>query len=682
MANDHQVHHACRRRPELAHRFRHERANHRSGQLELHSHLETAPAVPAGPTNLTASVISSTQINLAWTDNATDEGGYQIERLSGAGTFTSIASVGPNVTTYSNTGLTPGTSYWYRVRAANANGISTPSNVVTARTSGGGSPTPFSGVPSAIPGTIQAEDFDNGGQGVAYLDGSTGNLGRAYRTTDVDIDSTTDTGGGYYVGWMRAGEWLLYSVNVATAGTYTLEARVASSGLGGTFHVEANGVNVSGTMSVPDTGGWQAWQTITKPVTLTAGTQSIRIVLDTIGPSGAVCNLNFVRFISAGPTVPVAPTDLTATAVSSTEINLAWTDNASNETGFAIERSPDGTTFAPLTTVGANVTSYQNTGLTASTTYHYRVRATNEVGPSAWSNVANAQTTGTGPAPPTNLIAMAVSSTQINLTWTDNASNETGFAIERSPDGTTFAPLTTVGANVTSYQNTGLTASTTYHYRVRATNEVGPSAWSNVANAQTTGTGPAAPTNLTATAVSSSRINLAWIDNATNETGFAIERSLDGATFTPLTTVGANVTTYANTGLAVATTYYYRVRATNAAGPSAWSNVANAQTAERGAALAIEFDGDRRIEQPDRFDVDRSIDERDGVRDRTVDERERVFRAGHGWAEHYNVFGHWPGGVHQVLLPGAGDECGRRVGLDERGECEDEEIAPSCQPPA
>ena len=345
-----------------------------------------------------------------------------------------------------------------------------------------------------------------------------------------------------------------------------------------------------------------------------------------VGPSGWS---NIANAQTTG-TAPAAPTNLTATAVSSTQINLAWTDNASNETGFAIERSPDGTTFAPLATVSANVTTYQNTGLTASTTYHYRVRATNGVGPSAWSNVANAQTTGTAPAAPASLTATAVSSTQINLAWTDNASNETGFAIERSPDGTTFTPLATVSANVTTYQNTGLTASTTYHYRVRATNGVGPSGWSNVANAQTTGTAPAAPTDLTATAVSSSRIDLAWTDNSTNETGFAIERSLDGATFTPLTTVGANVRTYANTGLTVATTYYYRVRATHAAGPSAWSNVANAQTANAVTALAIAFDGDSRIEQSDQFEVDRPIDERNGVRDRTIDERDPVLRAGHG----------------------------------------------------
>ena len=537
-----------------------------------------APQAPAAPSNLAATVTSNTQINLTWTDNATNEGGFQIERSSSAGTFTAVATVGANVTSYQNTGLAPGTWYTYRVKASTAAGLSAPSNEVTARTTGGASPTPFSGVPSAIPGTIQAENFDNGGEGVAYHDGSTGNNGGQYRNTDVDVEGTSDTGGGFNVGWMGDGEWLLYTVNVATAGTYTVEARVASSGLGGTFHIEVNGVNVSGTMSVPDTGGWQTWQTITKSFPLNVGPQSLRVVLDVAGPSGGVGNLNFLRFTAAGATTPTAPTSLGATAVSSSQINLAWTDNSSNETGFAIERSPDGVTFAPLTTVGANVTTYQNTGLATSTTYHYRVRATNAVGPSGWSNVANATTTGTAPAAPTNLTATAVSSSQINLAWTDNSSNETGFAIERSPDGVTFAPLTTVGANVTTYQNTGLVASTTYHYRVRATNAVGPSGWSNVANATTTATVLAAPTNLVATAVSSSQINLAWADNSSDETGFAIERSPDGLTFTPLTTVAASVTTYQNTGLAASTTYHYRVRATNAVGPSGWSNVANATT--------------------------------------------------------------------------------------------------------
>ena len=265
--------------------------------------------------------------------------------------------------------------------------------------------------------------------------------------------------------------------------------------------------------------------------------------------------------------------------------------------------------------MAANVTTYAHTGLTAATTHHYRVRATNGTGASAWSNVATAQTSGTVPAAPTGLTATAVSSTQINLAWTDNATNETGFEIERSPDGTTFTPLATVAANATTYVNTGLTAATTYHYRVRATNGTGASAWSNVATAQTTGTAPAAPTGLTATAVSSTQINLAWTDTATTETGFEIERSPDGTTFTSLATVAANVTTYAHTGLAAGTTQHYRVRAINGTGASAWSNVATAQTTGTVPAAPTGLTATAVSSTQIESGVDRPGDDRDRVRD-------------------------------------------------------------------
>ena len=106
----------------------------------------------------------------------------------------------------------------------------------------------------SVPGTIQAEDFDDGGSGVGYLDTTAGNSGGQYRATDVDIESTSDVGGGYSVGWAFAGEWLAYTVNVATAGTYDLEVRVASAGAGGTFHIEVNGVDRTGPLTVPNTG--------------------------------------------------------------------------------------------------------------------------------------------------------------------------------------------------------------------------------------------------------------------------------------------------------------------------------------------------------------------------------------------------------------------------------------------
>jgi pectate lyase len=192
-----------------------------------------------------------------------------------------------------------------------------------------------------------------------------------------------------------------------------------------------------------------------------------------------------------GP-VPNAPSGLTASASSSSQINLAWTDNANNETGFTIERATGTGAFAVIATVGANVTSYQNTGLSPSTSYSYRVRAQNANGSSANSNTATATTlpgTGTPPAAPSSLTATAASSSQINLSWTDNSNNEAGFRIERSSGGSAFAEVGTVGANVTSFQNTGLAASTSYTYRVIATNSAGSSSPSNTASATTLGNG-------------------------------------------------------------------------------------------------------------------------------------------------------------------------------------------------
>jgi hypothetical protein len=129
---------------------------------------------------------------------------------------------------------------------------------------------------------------------VGDLDSSTGNLGGRYRTTDVDIESTSDSGGGYDVGWVFTGEWLKYTVNVTTAGIYDLDIRVASGGTGGTFHIEVNGVALTGPISVPNTGGWQTWQSIrVSGVTLSGGSQVWRFVMDTNGPTTAVGNFNW-----------------------------------------------------------------------------------------------------------------------------------------------------------------------------------------------------------------------------------------------------------------------------------------------------------------------------------------------------------------------------------------------------
>ncbi|MFZ9023684.1 MAG: carbohydrate-binding protein [Anaerohalosphaeraceae bacterium] len=144
-------------------------------------------------------------------------------------------------------------------------------------------PGPFYGTPMAIPGVIEAEDFDYGGEGVAYHDTDAGNIGGVYRPDeDVDIEACSE--GGADVGWIANGEWMNYTVDVQTAGDYTITVREA--GGNSSFHIEFDGVDVTGTVPTYETGGWQTWVDIDIPVTLSAGVQ----VMTFYGNSGF--NLN------------------------------------------------------------------------------------------------------------------------------------------------------------------------------------------------------------------------------------------------------------------------------------------------------------------------------------------------------------------------------------------------------
>ena len=163
----------------------------------------------------------------------------------------------------------------------------------------------YGGVAAAIPGTIEFENYDVGGNGLAYFDDSKGSeTGVSYRTDeDVDIEECTDVGGGYNVGWSTAGEWLEYTVNVATAGTYSIDIRVACNGNDRTIGLDINNKSISSNIVIPNTGGWQVWQTVTlNNVELEAGQQIIRL---TVGSVDFV-NLNKMTFHLV-PVEPVTP---------------------------------------------------------------------------------------------------------------------------------------------------------------------------------------------------------------------------------------------------------------------------------------------------------------------------------------------------------------------------------------
>jgi len=265
--------------------------------------------------------------------------------------------------------------------------------------------------------------------------------------------------------------------------------------------------------------------------------------------------------------LPSAPVSVTADPVSSTQIDLEWTDVAT-ETGYRIERSLGGETdWDTIATTGQDVATYNDVELSPSTTYFYRVFAFNDRGDSSSSGVASATTATDPPSAPETLIATAVSSTEIKLEWSDVAT-ETDYRIERSPDETEWGPIGSTGEDVTTFSDVEGSPGTTYYYRVFAVNGGGESPSSGVASATTVTDPPSPPDDVTATAVSSTQIDLEWAD-VENETGYRIERSSDGETeWTAIGTTDRDITVFSNGELTPGTNYFYRVFATNAGGDS------------------------------------------------------------------------------------------------------------------
>jgi chitinase len=244
---------------------------------------------------------------------------YLVQVSADANNWTTIKTVTANATTTNDmTGLT-GTGRYVRIYGT-ARATTYGYSIYELEVYGAASvaQTPYNGTAATIPGKIEAENYDNGGEGVAYHDLSTGNLGGAYRTSE-SVDLETCGEGGYDLSHVQAGEWEEYTVNVTQAGTYTLQARVASEDAGSGFHVELDGVNISGTITVPNTGDWQTWQTVSvNTPSLTAGTHVLRIVIET-----AEFNVNYLNFVSA--------------AASNTNLALNKTGSASSvevATGF------------------------------------------------------------------------------------------------------------------------------------------------------------------------------------------------------------------------------------------------------------------------------------------------------------------------------------------------------------
>ena len=281
------------------------------------------------------------------------------------------------------------------------------------------------------------------------------------------------------------------------------------------------------------------------------------------------------------PYPPRSPIDLTATLANAGEVVLEWTDMSGNEEGFQIEQSYDGNqNYDLIRNTSASDTTETISNLLPNSLYYFRVCGVNRFGASLFTNEISVQTPQIIPAAPTALGAFTRSASRIDLAWQDNSINEDSFNVYRveMPD-TVWQAVASLPANTSIWSDMSLASRTTYSYRVKAVNDSGSSAYSNIETAATFDIAPSAPTGLQAGALSSSRIRLRWSDNSNNEDGFALERRLGIAgNWVSLDSAGFDNSVYLDTTLLVDTVYFYRVHAYNAVGRSGNSNEAMIST--------------------------------------------------------------------------------------------------------
>ena len=493
---------------------------------------QSSSTVPDKPA-LTATVISASQVNLSWTtpsNGGSPITGYKIEYKIIPGSYSLLVQINGNTTTtYSHTGLQSDKYYVYHIFAINSVGNSEWAAEVIGHTE-----QPQNIVPNP-PTSLTA---------------------RAVSPTQINLSWTapTNNGGPPVTG-------------------YKIEEKVGT----GSF-----------TVIVTNTGNTNTSYSRTSLTTGTSYTYRI-FAINSVGPSTTSNEASATPTPTSSITLPSPPTNLSATKVSQTQVNLSWnapSDNGGSAiTGYKIEEKVGTGSFTVIVANTGNTnTSYSRTGLTAGMTYTYKVSAINSAGTSSPSNeVTSSQTIIAVPNPPSNLVVASASPTQLNLSWKAPSDNGgpavTGYKIEVKSGSNPYAVLVSNTGSVTSYPHSGLTTGTTYTYKVSAINSVGTSAPSNEVSAKPIKT--IVPTSLTAVATSPTQIRLTWF--APSETfgqtisGYKIERKISEGTFiTIVDNTNSQTTTHSISGLTTGTTYTFVVSASYPLGASGQSNEASA----------------------------------------------------------------------------------------------------------
>jgi nitrous oxidase accessory protein NosD len=427
----------------------------------------TASPVPSAPTGLAVGAVTTSQIALSWTNTAANATGVKVQRSTDGTTFNTVTTLAATATSYSDSGLSAATKYYYRVLATNASGDSSPSNVVNATTAAVAQPP---SAPSGLAvGTVTASQISvswtntaSNATGVKVQRSPDGTTFTTLTTLAATATSYTDSG-------LAASTKYYYRVLATNA--------VGDSGPSNVVNATTTSVGQSPTYlsSLNWTSATSGWGTVQKDKSV------------------------------AGKTLTLAGTTYTkglGTHADSTIVYTLGGQYSTFQSDVGVDAGAAGVGTVIFKVIGDGVVLFTSAALPRGqfATINISIAGVNALSLVATSAVAgdidychadwaNAAVVGTPSAPlaPSGLTAVAQGSNAIKLTWTNNSSNQTGFTLQRSTDGTTFTTIsTTIAASATSYtDSTGLSAATKYYYRVYATNGTGPSPASNIANATT-----------------------------------------------------------------------------------------------------------------------------------------------------------------------------------------------------
>jgi hypothetical protein len=531
----------------------------------------TSPT-PAAPSNLTATATSSTTATLAWTDNATNETEFRVELKSGAAAFADIGAVTANSTGASLTGLTLGTTYTFRVRARNASGNSGYSNEATATTPGSGGScvanattvcllnnrfrvsiayvNPFSNPPNQ-PGTFLAARLDS----TSGINPDVALFGFSSAQAVEVVVRLQDTRPFaprfdlYYGGMTDVG----YTVSVTDTVTGTTRQYVNTVGTvgGGVDRSSFPATALGGSDRLITSGGHDSFYDEA------ATPESGQLVAQRTSPDKDFAERTGVRVtgvVQAFASDGVAEQKATLRAGGNAGGGAACSEVEPNET----------IGLADTLTLGQPCTG--NAASTDSGTYTVNYQSGP---PGKIHDVFKVITGAAGPV-------------TVTMTFTNGAADLDVLLF--SVSGSTLTPLgSSIGTTTTETFTTGSLAAGTYYVGVWAF--TGSSAYSVLATGSAASAGPAAPSNLTATATSSSVIRLNWTDNSNNETEFRVEQKV-GASFVDIGAATANAVAINVTGFSAGATGTFRIRARNGSGDSAYSNEASATTPGSGACVA------------------------------------------------------------------------------------------------